>query len=91
MFVLLRIVRAFFGVVFASEILYIIEAVAYLFMSLGTPAFVMGKFLALLVIKLLTLIGSGFAFMYLRKLINTLHEKKHGEPHPSLATKKWNL
>ena len=91
MFIFLRLVRAIFGVVFASEVIYIIEAIFTLIMTFDDATFDSGKFFAFLLSKLVVLIGSGFAFFYLRKLINALHEKKHGEPHPSLATKKWNL
>ncbi len=91
MFIFLRIVRAIFGVVFASEVIYIFEAIVTLIMNSGNSTVDSGKFFAVLLSKLVVLVGSGFAFFYLRKLINALHEKKHGEPHPSLATKKWNL
>ncbi len=71
----LRIVRAIFGVVFASEFIYIIEAIVTLIMNSGDSTVDSGKFFAVLLSKLVVLVGSGFAFFYLRKLINDLHEK----------------
>jgi len=46
---------------------------------------------AMVVLKLAVLVVSGGLFFGLRKLINRLHEKKHGEPHPALAKKAFAL
>lgn len=90
MFGLLRFIRGVCGFVFAMQVIHIIEAVAWL----SKPEAVgvdMGKFFALLLVKAIFLAVAGFLFFWLRGLINRLHTKKHGTPHPALAEKKWAL
>lgn len=90
LFNLLRIIRALCGLVFALQIIQIIEAAIWVF----TPEAVgvdMGKFFALLLLKIISLGVAGFLFFWLRGFINRLHTKKHDIPHPTLAVKKWAL
>ena len=91
MFFALRVVRGIFGAVFALQILQVLEALLLLVTNYEAVNADIGKYFALLLIKTVVLAVAGFVFFWLRKLINNLHEKKYGEPHPSLATKKWNL
>lgn len=90
LFHLLRIIRGFCGLVFALQLIYIIEAVLWLFApeAVGVD---MGKFFALLLLKAIYLAVAGFLFFWLRGLVNRLYTKKHGIPHPALAVKQWAL
>lgn len=90
MFGLLRLIRGICGFVFALQVIHVIEAAAWL----SKPEAVsvdMGKFFALLLVKVIFLAVAGFLFFWLRGLINRLHTKEHGAPHPALANKKWAL
>ena len=87
---LLRFIRGVCGFVFALQIIHVIEAVVFL--SKPEAASIdMGGFFALLLIKVVFLGLGGFLFFWLRGLINRLHTKKHGTPHPALADKNWAL
>jgi len=57
---------------------------------LQQPSAITGYMLAILFIKIIALMIFGAAFIYGRKGINYLYNKKHGTPHPSLTT-KWSL
>jgi hypothetical protein len=90
MFGLFRFIRGICGFVFVLHVVQVIEA----FTWLSKPEAVgvdMGKFIALLFVKAIFLAVAGFLFFWLRGLINRLHTKKHGTPHPALAEKKWAL
>ena len=90
MFGLLRFIRGICGFVFAIQVIHVIGAFAWL----AKPEAVgvdIGKFFALLLFKAIFLAVAGFLFFWLRGLINRLHTKKHGTPHPALAEKKWAL
>jgi hypothetical protein len=91
MFIFLRIIRAIFGVVFASELLNLALAISTYFTDFDSATLELGNFFGFVVIKLALIIASCIIFFYLRKLINKLHEDKHGKAHPALAEKKWNL
>ena len=87
---LIRFIRGICGFVFALQAFHVIGA----FTWLATPEandVDLGKFFALLLFKLIFLAVSGFMFFWLRGVINKLHTKKHGTPHPALAKKKWAL
>lgn len=90
MFGLLRLIRAMCGFVFAIQVIHVIEAVAWLSKpeAIGVD---MGKFFALLLFKVIFLVAAGLLFFWLRGLINLLHTKKNGRPHPALADKKWAI
>lgn len=90
MFGLLRFIRGICGFVFALQVIQVIEAVAWLSKP-EAGGIDMGKFFALVLIKVIVLGVSGFLFFWLRGVINSLHTKKHGTPHPALAGKKWAL
>jgi hypothetical protein len=91
MFFILRFIRGIFGVVFATQVLQVLEAVLSLAFKYDVVSVDLGKYFALLLIKTVVLIVSCFLFFWLRLLINKLYEKKHGTPHPALGAKKWNL
>ena len=87
---LLRFIRGFFGFWFALQALHVIEALAFLATS-GSSNVDIGKFFAILLIKLTAFGISGFLFFWLRGFINRLNIKKGGVPHPALAQRKWAL
>jgi uncharacterized membrane protein YphA (DoxX/SURF4 family) len=94
MFLILRVIRGFLGFVFFTQGLQVFVALLGLVnahTSTGQAELDTGKVLALALMKGLVSAGAGFCFFWLRGLINKLHEKKYGEPHPVLAEKKWNL
>lgn len=90
MFALLRFVRGFIGLVFAFQVVHVIEAIALLLKPESSGA-VTGAFLAIFLLKGVILLVSGLVFLWLRGLINRLHVNRHGVPHPSLAASKWAL
>jgi hypothetical protein len=90
MFGLLRLVRVVCGFVFVLQVIHLFEAVAWLTKPEADGADI-GKFFALVLIKVIALGISGFLFFWFRGVINRLHVKKHGTPHPALAEKKWAL
>ena len=88
MFILLRIIRSLFGVIFASKI---IQAFVELWKIIGRSSEVdidPGKYTAFLLLDVIIIAVSGFIFSWLRKIINQLHERKFGMPHPKLCDKK---
>jgi len=89
-FNLLRIIRGICGFVFALQIIHIIGAIALLAKPEAAELDI-GGFFAILLIKVIALSVSGFMFFWLRGIINRLHTKKHGTPHPALAEKKLAL
>ena len=91
MFIFLRTVRSIFGVVFASEVLNLTFAISTYFMDFDSTTLELGNFFGFVALKLALIVASCFAFFYIRKLINKLHEDKYGHPHPALASKAWNL
>ena len=91
MFVILRVIRAIFGVIFALNLLHLVEAALNLVMKFDAVNVDIGKYFALMLIKVIALAVGYFGFIKLRSLINSLYEKKHGVPHPTLGEKKWNL
>jgi len=85
MFGLLRLVRGFCGLIVGMNILGLLLLPSRLQLPGGVtelPALVFGKTIALIVF--------GALFFALRNLINWMHAKKHGTPHPALV-KKWAL
>ncbi|KZY36774.1 hypothetical protein A3754_01230 [Alcanivorax sp. HI0083] len=90
MYFVLRVIRGFCGFVFALQALHVVQSIVWL-LSNGTSGVDIGKFMALLLIKVIVLAISGALFFGLRWLINRLHSKMKGCPHPSLAEKRWAL
>jgi hypothetical protein len=91
MFFILRFVRGIFGAIFGLLTLQVLVALLTLIMNFESVSVDFGKFFALLLIQVVVMLASGITFLWLRKVINNLHEKKFGLPHPKLAEKKWNL
>jgi hypothetical protein len=91
LFGLLRVIRAFSGFIFGSQIVYLIQAVFQLSdigKADGTAVYV---FLSIFSIKLVVAALFGFLFFALRRLINHLYMKEHGTAHPALTRNKWAL
>ena len=86
MYILLRLVRGFFGFVAAWQVLGLLPVLSWL-QDIGA---VNGNMMAILAVKILALAMSFGAFFSLRTLINKLHIKRHGTQHPALE-KKWAL
>lgn len=87
MFGLLRLIRGFCGFLFAMQIFGLLPVLTWL----QQPDAITGGMWALVTIKVLALALFGWLFFGLRSIINRLHTKKHGVPHPVLAEKKWAL
>ncbi len=86
MFALLRFVRGIFGLIAGMQVLGLLP----IFSWLQDPGAVTGNMMAIVLIKLLFM-GLAFGtFFGSRVLINKLHLKRHGIPHPALE-KKWAL
>lgn len=88
MYIVLRVIRAIFGVLFASQVLQVFEAIS-LIVEPGSAD--VGKIYAIILVKTVVMLLSLAAFFGLRNLINWVHIKRKGAPHPALATKKWSL
>lgn len=86
MYLLLRIVRAIFGFIFALQVIGLLPILTLI----STPDEFTGKLLAVVTVKLVALLISGAVFFYGRFGINALHKKFKGEPHPSLNS-TWSL
>jgi len=87
MFLLLRLIRGFCGFVYVMQFFGLYPVLTWL----QQPDAVTGGMWAQALIKVLTLVLFGWLFFWLRSVINSLHTKKHGVPHPALAEKKWAL
>lgn len=87
---LLRVVRGFCGFVFVLQAVQIIQALGWL-SAPETASVDAGKFFALVLFKVIVLAIAAALFFWLRGVINNLHVKKTGAPHPALAEKKWAL
>ena len=86
MYALLRIIRTLFGFVFIWQILGFIPVFSWI----SNPGAITGNMMALVAIKLLVMAVAGCIFFYGRRVINSMHSKSKGEPHPSL-TGVWSL
>lgn len=85
MFGFLRLVRGICGLIFGMNILGFLLLPSRIQQPgrvTDLPELVLGKTIALIVF--------GVLFFALRNLINWMHTKKHGTPHPALV-KKWGL
>ena len=90
MFFILRLVRGIIGALFAMSAFQGITRLIYFIMNIDSFTDV-GGWVAFMLIRIIFISITFFLFVWLRKLINNLYEKKYGVPHPSLADKKWNL
>ena len=86
MYILLRLVRGFFGFIAAWQVLGLLPVFSWL----QDIDAVNGNMMAILVVKILAMGMSFGVFFILRTLINKLHMKRHGTQHPALI-KKWAL
>ena len=87
MFGLLRIIRAIAGLLFCLQIIGLLPVITWL----QDVSAVDGKMLAFLGFKVFLALFFGAIFFGMRSLINWLHIKKDGAPHPALASKKFAL
>ena len=87
MFVLLRVARGVIGVLFVFQIFGLLPVLTWL----QNPEAIGGHHVVQLVLKILFALAFVAAFFGMRTLINWLHQKKHGTPHPALAVKKLAL
>lgn len=87
MFGLLRFIRGFCGFLFALQIIGLLPVLTWL----QQPDAITGGMWAQVLIKAIALVLFGWLFFWLRGVINRLHTKKHGAPHPALTEKKWAL
>lgn len=87
MFGLLRIVRAIAGLGFLFQLIGLLPVLTWL----QDTSAVDGKMIAFLGIKILLALVFGAIFFGMRMLINWLHVKKDGKPHPVLANKRFAL
>ncbi len=83
----LRIIRIFCGVIFAMQIAGLLP----IFTWLQQPSAIPAGMWVLVAMKISAMVLFGWLFFALRSLINRLHTKTHGIPHPALAEKKWAL
>lgn len=82
----LRIVRGLAGLMFAFQLLALIPSLGYL----GTPGATMSTMAGFLFAKLVVIAVLAGIFFGLRALINWIHRKSNGSPHPAMA-KVWSL
>lgn len=86
MYVALRIIRGLVGFVAAWQIVGLIQAIGWLSnldaINGGAWTFIFAKFLFTAIFVM--------AFFGLRSLINKLHIRKYGAPHPAMHT-QWAL
>lgn len=87
MFGILRIVRAIAGLGFFFQLIGLFPALTWL----QDTSAVDSKMVAFMGIKILLALVFGAIFFGMRLLINWLHIKKDGEPHPALANKSFAL
>lgn len=87
MFGILRLARGFCGLLFGMQVIGLLPVLTWV----QQPDAVTGGLWAQVSIKVLTMALFGWLFFALRGLINRLHTKKHGVPHPALADKEWAL
>ncbi len=84
---LLRVVRGFVGFLLLMQIFGLVISLLWI----QHPAAAHGHGLASVLSRFAFLLFSGGLFFGLRTVINRLHLKKHGVPHPALADKPWAL
>ena len=99
-FGLLRFFRAVCGLVFGLQCIHVVAAAAWLSQVMDPDKWIskpeavdvdMDLFFVLFFFKVVILAVSGLVFFGLRRVINRLHIRKHGVPHPALAETEWAL
>jgi hypothetical protein len=86
MFGFLRAVRVICGLLFALQIVGLLPVFSWT----NQPDAITAGMWAIVFIKVVLMAIFGGLFFGLRTLINHLHSKKHGAPHPALV-KVWAL
>jgi len=85
----LRLIRVLCGFLFGWLVLGLLNGlVLYRLIHHDADSDLMVEFF---LIKAIFIALFGGLFFWLRGVINRLHIKKHGTPHPALAKNKWNL
>jgi hypothetical protein len=83
----LRLIRVFFGILFALQIISLLPVLTWLQQTNA----VTGNMYTQVFVKVIAMAFFGWLFFKLRNFINRLHAKKYGVPHPVLAKNKWAL
>ncbi|KAF0812619.1 hypothetical protein IGB42_02911 [Andreprevotia sp. IGB-42] len=87
MYFLLRCIRGLAGLIFVGS-----ASAAFKYLgSANLPGTDTGHAMAIVLFMAVLMSISGGVFFGLRKLINTLHQKNVGTPHPKLAASHWAL
>ncbi len=86
MYTVLRIIRGIAGFIAGWQIFGLLPVIGWLSNLSATT----GGMWAIALVKALILVVFGAIFFGLRSLINNLHTKRHGIPHPALAG-RWSL
>jgi hypothetical protein len=83
---IVRFIRGLCGVVAILQVFGLLPAVGWL----QNVRAVTGEMWVFLLIKLIALAVFAGLFFGLRPLVHKLHMRKHGSPHPALAS-KWSF
>lgn len=83
----IRLIRGLCGFIFGMQIFGLLPVLTWL----QQPDAVTGGMWAQVLVKILAMTLFGWLFFWLRGVINRLHTKTYGVPHPSLAEKQWAL
>ena len=86
MYLLLRIIRGIVGAIAGWQVIGLLPVAGWV-QNLGAVTSAMW---AIFVLKLVLLLVFGGLFFALRLLINRLHVRFQGSPHPALV-KRWSL
>lgn len=84
---LLRVMRGIVGFFVVLQIFGVVIILTWLQQPNLPTGYVLGQF----IFRIVVLLMFGGLFFGLRSIINRLHTKKHGVPHPTLAEKRWAL
>ena len=87
MFAFLRVIRGFVGLLVVLLVFGLVPVLTWL----QQPSAVTGYMYGQLFVKIVFLLLFGGLFFGLRSIINRLHLKMRGVPHPVLAEKRWAL
>ena len=85
-YIVLRVVRALIGFIAGWQIFGLLPVIGWLSNLNATT----GGMWAIVFVKAIILLIFGAMFFWLRTIINKLHSKKHGKPHPTMHT-QWTL
>lgn len=87
MLIFLRVIRAFAGLLFLASVAGMIAQFAFNILQFDI---LMRSSVIVLMVGTLFAAFWLWAFLGLRYVINEIHEKEQGRPHPGL-TKKWHI